>query len=63
MKPKTKKSITKRFRITKNGKILRRPSGHGHYNAKKTGKQRRQSHRLVKVSDNELKKIKRLLKY
>ncbi len=63
MKPKTRKSITKRFKITRNGKVLRRPSGHGHYNAKKTGKQRRQSHRFTELNDSELKKIKRLLKY
>ncbi len=63
MKAKTRKSITKRFKITKNGKIFRRASGQGHYNAKKTGKQRRQSRRFVEVDKSEIKKIKQLLKY
>ena len=34
---KTRKSITKRFKITKNGKILRRPTGQNHLRSKKTG--------------------------
>ena len=35
---KTKKSILKRFKITKTGKILRRPTGIDHCRAKKSGK-------------------------
>jgi len=31
---KTNKSFTKRLKLTKNGKIKRRASGHGHFNAK-----------------------------
>jgi len=31
---KTNKSFTKRIRITKNGKLLARKKGHGHFNAK-----------------------------
>jgi len=31
---KTKKSLTKRLKITKNGKILARKAGKGHFNAK-----------------------------
>ncbi len=34
---KTRKSILKRFKITKTGKILRRPSGLDHGLAKKSG--------------------------
>ncbi|OGF82756.1 hypothetical protein A2924_03455 [Candidatus Giovannonibacteria bacterium RIFCSPLOWO2_01_FULL_44_16] len=33
---KTTKSITKRFKLTKNGKILRMPSGINHFQAKKS---------------------------
>jgi len=62
MKLKTRKSIAKRFRITKSGKILRRPSGLDHYRAKKTGKRVRQSRKWVEVSKSEAKKIKKLLK-
>jgi len=60
---KTRKSIIKRFKITKTGKILRRATGQDHYLAKKKGKKRRQSRKWVKVSKAEVKKIKQLLRY
>lgn len=59
---KTRKSITKRFKITKTGKVLKRAIGQNHFNAKKTGKQRRQSRKWIKISDTEAKKIKKLIK-
>jgi large subunit ribosomal protein L35 len=58
---KSRKSILKRFKITKSGKILRRPTGLNHYRAKKSGKKVRKSRKLVPVSKWEAKKIKRLL--
>jgi ribosomal protein L35 len=61
-KAKTRKSITKRFKITKNGKILRRPTGLNHYRAKKSGKKIRQSRKMIRLSKSEEKKIKKLLK-
>jgi len=61
-KRKTRKSITKRFKITKTGKILRRPTGLDHYRAKKSGKKKRQSRKWVHLSKPEAKKIKKLLK-
>lgn len=61
-KLKTCKSIIKRFKITKTGKILRRPTGLDHYRAKKSGKRIRQSRKLTKVSKAEAKKIKKLLR-
>jgi len=33
---KTNKSVSKRLRVTKRGKILVRTSGHGHFNAKQS---------------------------
>ena len=33
---KTNKSFLKRLKLTKNGKIKRRASGHGHFNAKES---------------------------
>jgi len=62
-KAKTRKSIKKRFKITKTGKVLRRPTGLDHYRAKKSGKKKRGSRKLVEVSKPEAKKIKKLLKY
>lgn len=61
-KIKTRKSITKRFKITKTGKILRRPTGLNHYRAKKSGKKIRQSRKMIRLSKSEAKKIKRLLR-
>ncbi|PIP23128.1 MAG: 50S ribosomal protein L35 [Candidatus Nealsonbacteria bacterium CG_4_8_14_3_um_filter_39_7] len=61
MKIKTRKSITKRFKVTKNGKILRRPCGQDHLRSKKTGEQVRKKRKWATVSDSEIKKIKKLL--
>ncbi len=59
---KTRKSILKRFKITKTGKILRRPTGLDHYRAKKPGKKVRAGRKWIEVSKAEAKKIKKLLK-
>lgn len=58
---KTRKSILKRFKITRSGKVLRRPTGQGHYRAKKSGKKIRKTRGWVEVSKWEAKKIKKLL--
>jgi len=59
---KTRKSITKRFKLTKTGKVLRRAIGQDHFRAKKTGKQIRRTRKWVKVSEPLAKKIKKLAK-
>ena len=61
-KLKTKKSFTKRFRITKNGKILRRATGLNHFRAKKSGSKIRKSRKWVTVSDSEIRGIRKFLK-
>lgn len=58
---KTRKSITKRFKITKNGKILRRPSGQDHLRQKKSGNRVRSDRKWVALSSGEAKKIRKLL--
>ncbi len=63
MKPKTRKSIKKRFKITKNGKVLRRKPGQSHYNSKKSGEERRKDRKWVEVKGKEAKKIKQALTY
>lgn len=60
-KGKTRKSITKRFKVTKNGKVLRRAVGQDHLLSKQTGKKRRALRKMVKLSEPEAKKIKKLL--
>lgn len=61
-KAKTKKAITKRFKITKNGKVLRRAIGQNHFRSKKSGAKIRKMRKWVEVSDAEAKTIKKLIK-
>jgi large subunit ribosomal protein L35 len=58
---KTKKALVKRFKITKNGKILRRLSGQNHYRSKKTGEQKRKGRKWVVLSKTEAQKLKKFL--
>ena len=58
---KTRKSITKRIRITKTGKVLRRVSGQNHLKSKKSGKVKIQKRKWINVSVPEAKKIKKIL--
>jgi len=60
---KTRKSIIKRFKITKTGKILRRPTGLNHYRSKKSGKKIRLSRKWVPLSKSEVKRIKKLISF
>ncbi|UZE93431.1 MAG: 50S ribosomal protein L35 [Candidatus Nealsonbacteria bacterium] len=57
-----RKSIQKRFKITRTGKVLRRQTGIDHYLAKKSGKTKRKKRKLVELSKPEAKKIKKLLR-
>lgn len=59
MKP--RKSILKRFKITKKGKVLRRPIGQNHFRAKKRAKKIRQSRKKIRVNEILTKKIKKLI--
>jgi len=59
---KTRKSIKKRFKFTKTGKILRRATGQNHYRMKKSGEAKRKIRKWVKLGKVESKKIKKLLK-
>ena len=58
---KTKKALVKRFKITKNGKILRRVTGQNHYRAKKTGEQKRKGRKWIMLSKVEAQKLKKYL--
>jgi ribosomal protein L35 len=58
---KTRKSILKRFKITRNGKILRRATGQDHLRAKKSGNRIRKGRKWVQVSKWEAKKIKQFI--
>ena len=60
---KTKKSVTKRFKVTATGKLLHRPPFQGHFNAKQSGNKRRAKRKLVPVAKPEQKALKRLIPY
>jgi large subunit ribosomal protein L35 len=60
---KTRKSITKRFKITKSGKVLHKMPGQNHFRAKKTGNQIRQKRKFVELDKKTAKKIKQALKF
>lgn len=58
---KSKKALLKRFKVTKNGKILRRASGQNHYRSKKTGAAKRKGRKLIELSKGERKKVRKFL--
>jgi len=60
-KQKTKKIITKRFKITKKGKVIRRKSFARHLNAKKSSKRKRRLSRMVNTNKIYAKKIRKVL--
>ncbi|TSC56153.1 MAG: large subunit ribosomal protein L35 [Parcubacteria group bacterium Greene0714_21] len=60
---KTRKSITKRFKLTKRGKLLRRVAGHDHALAKKSSKSKRRMRRWIEVSPYEAKVIRKMSTY
>jgi ribosomal protein L35 len=47
---KTNKSLTKRLKITKNGKILARKPGQNHFNARASGNRRLQGRRMAEFN-------------
>jgi len=60
-KMKTKKSITKRFKITKNKKMVRRAANQNHFNARATGSQKRKKHGNQTTHTRDVKKLLKLV--
>ncbi|NMC36144.1 50S ribosomal protein L35 [Candidatus Beckwithbacteria bacterium] len=60
-KQKTRKSISKRFKLTKTGKILRRTIGMRHLKASKSKKQSRRQKQVNYVTGKVAKKLKKVL--
>lgn len=58
---KTRKSLTKRFKVTKNGKVMRRAVGQDHLLSKQSSNKRRGLRKMVKMSESEAKKIRKLM--
>lgn len=61
MKQKTRKSASKRFRITKNGKVLRRVSFGRHLRNSKSAAQKRGFKKTRQVHGRVARRIKRLM--
>ncbi len=57
-KQKTHKAVAKRFKITKNDKVIKTAAGQGHFNSRDTGKARRNKRRDKQVSSTVTKTIK-----
>lgn len=62
-KLKTRKSIAKRIRITKTGKVMKRKCGQDHFNSHETGKVSRRKRRDTAYAKVEVRNLKRLVPY
>lgn len=60
-KQKTRKSLVKRFRITKNGKVMRTQGSKRHLNAKKSSKRKRRLTGMIETDKVHAKKIRKVL--
>jgi len=60
---KTNRSIAKRFRLTKKGKIKRAKANKGHILTKKKRKRKRRLRGSALVSSKDEKRIRRMLPY
>jgi len=63
MKLKTKKLLKKRVKITGKKKIMIRAGGQDHFNARESGKVTRNKKRDKKISNANVKTVKKLLPY
>lgn len=50
MKLKTSKSMSKRIKVTKNGKMLKRKAGQAHFNSRDNGKASRNKRRDITMA-------------
>lgn len=58
-KIKTRQAISKRFKMTKNGKVLHRTCGQDHFNSRDTGAktQQKRNDRVLSTSNNKTIKL------
>ncbi len=62
-KMKTRKAAAKRFKITKNGKIIHRHAGKSHLLTKKTSRNKRRKSKPGTVDNADQKRIRKMLPY
>jgi len=63
MKQKTHKAVAKRFKTTKNKKVMHRTAGQDHFNTRESGKTTRNKRRDQEMSKTLEKNIKQLMPY
>lgn len=62
-KLKTHKSISKRIKITRNGKMIKKRAGQAHFNSRESGSITRAKRRSSELSKVYFENIKQLLPY
>lgn len=55
-----KNAVSKRFKITKTGKVIKKTAGQNHFNAREPGKVTRNKRRDRQLSETVTRTIKRL---
>lgn len=60
-KIKTHKATAKRFKVTKNKKVLKRTAGQDHFNARESGKTTRKKRRDTQLSKSLTRTVKTLM--
>lgn len=63
MKQKTRKSVTKKVKVTKSGKVIRRTTKQNHYNLRETKESKRAKRRDITMTGKDAKNIKAALPY
>ena len=58
---KTRKTISKRIKVTKTGKLLKRKGGQDHFNSRESGEVTRAKRRDISVSQRYVKTFKSLM--
>lgn len=59
IKLKNKKSILKRFKISKNNKFIHRHPGQNHFNAGQSGDEKRKKHHFNLTPKTQIKNLKK----
>ncbi|MFA5047956.1 MAG: 50S ribosomal protein L35 [Patescibacteria group bacterium] len=62
-KIKTRKAVTKRFRVTKNKKVIKRTAGQDHFNARESGQTKRQKRRDGSLAEVDARNVRKMLPY
>jgi len=62
-KIKTNKAVSKRFKVTKKKKVVKRGCGQDHFNARESGKQKRGKRLDRSLAVADAKNVKKMLPY